>query len=86
MPHFIQANRTRPNSVEKQRKASLFDQRMESYESTLSDRSAGAAVNKQGTEFSQDRRRVQAWLPIQKAVPGAVSLHRAPVPGAVIRY
>ena len=53
VPHFIQANRTRPNSVEKQRKASLFDQRMESYESTLSDRSAGAAVNKQGTEFSQ---------------------------------
>lgn len=36
MPHFIQANRTRPNSVEKQRKASLFDQRMESCESTLS--------------------------------------------------
>ena len=35
MPHLTQANRTRPNSVEKQRKALLFDQRMESCELAL---------------------------------------------------
>ena len=47
-------------------------------EATLSDGSAGVAVNEEGAGFSQERGGAGVVLPDQTAVPGALSPHRAP--------